>query len=132
MGAEVGATTSIFAYDDSMERYLNSTDRKDIVDAASSVKDDLKADQDVYDNPEKYFDEIIEIDLNTLTPHINGPFTPDLATPVDQMKDKAKTEGWPTEIKWGLIGSCTNSSYEDLSRAASIAKQALEKNIKSV
>jgi len=109
---------------------LNSTDRKDIVDAAYSVKDDLKADQDVYDNPEKYFDEIIEIDLNTLTPHINGPFTPDLATPVDQMKDKAKTEGWPTEIKWGLIGSCTNSSYEDLSRAASIAKQALEKNIK--
>jgi len=130
MGAEVGATTSIFAYDESMERYLNSTDRKDIVEAASSVKNDLKADQDVYDNPEKYFDEIIEIDLNTLTPHINGPFTPDLATPVNEMKEKAKTEGWPTEIKWGLIGSCTNSSYEDLSRAASIAKQALEKNIK--
>ena len=130
MGAEVGATTSIFAYDESMERYLNSTDRKDIVDAASSVKNDLKADQDVYDNPEKYFDEIIEIDLNTLTPHINGPFTPDLATPVNEMKEKAKTEGWPTEIKWGLIGSCTNSSYEDLSRAASIAKQALQKNIK--
>ena len=130
MGAEVGATTSIFAYDESMERYLKSTEREDVVNAASCIKDDLKADQEVYDNPEKYFDEIIEIDLNSLTPHINGPFTPDLATPVNEMKDKAKLEGWPTDIKWGLIGSCTNSSYEDLSRAASIAKQALEKNIK--
>ena len=130
MGAEVGATTSIFAYDESMERYLKSTEREDVVNAASNVKDDLKADQEVYDNPEKYFDEVIEIDLNTLVPHINGPFTPDLATPVNEMKDKAKSEGWPTDIKWGLIGSCTNSSYEDLSRAASIAKQALEKNIK--
>ena len=130
MGAEVGATTSIFAYDESMERYLKSTEREDVVNAASNVKDDLKADQEVYDNPEKYFDEVIEIDLNTLIPHINGPFTPDLATPVNEMKDKAKSEGWPTDIKWGLIGSCTNSSYEDLSRAASIAKQALEKNIK--
>ncbi len=130
MGAEVGATTSIFAYDESMERYLKSTEREDVVNAASNIKDDLKADQEVYDNPEKYFDEVIEIDLNTLKPHINGPFTPDLATPVNEMKDKAKLEGWPTDIKWGLIGSCTNSSYEDLSRAASIAKQALEKNIK--
>ena len=130
MGAEVGATTSIFAYDESMERYLKSTEREDVVNAASNIKDDLKADQEVYDNPEKYFDEVIEIDLNTLIPHINGPFTPDLATPVNEMKEKAKSEGWPTDIKWGLIGSCTNSSYEDLSRAASIAKQALEKNIK--
>ncbi|MDC0923480.1 aconitate hydratase, partial [Flavobacteriaceae bacterium] len=130
MGAEVGATTSIFPYDESMERYLESTERIDIVNAADSVKSDLRADQDVYDNPQHYFDEVIEIDLNTLTPHINGPFTPDLATPVNEMKQKAKTEGWPTEIKWGLIGSCTNSSYEDLSRAASIAKQALDKNIK--
>ena len=130
MGAEVGATTSIFAYDESMERYLKSTERQDVVKAASNIKDDLKADQEVYDNPEKYFDEVIEIDLDSLTPHINGPFTPDLATPVNEMKDKAKSEGWPTDIKWGLIGSCTNSSYEDLSRAASIAKQALEKNIK--
>ena len=130
MGAEVGATTSIFAYDESMERYLKSTEREDVVNAASNVKDDLKADQEVYDNPEKYFDEVIEIDLDSLIPHINGPFTPDLATPVNEMKDKAKSEGWPTDIKWGLIGSCTNSSYEDLSRAASIAKQALEKNIK--
>ena len=130
MGAEVGATTSIFAYDESMERYLKSTEREDVVNAASKIKDDLKADQEVYDNPEKYFDEVIEIDLDSLIPHINGPFTPDLATPVNEMKDKAKSEGWPTDIKWGLIGSCTNSSYEDLSRAASIAKQALEKNIK--
>ena len=130
MGAEVGATTSIFAYDESMERYLKSTEREDVVNAASNIKNDLKADQEVYDNPEKYFDEVIEIDLDSLIPHINGPFTPDLATPVNEMKDKAKSEGWPTDIKWGLIGSCTNSSYEDLSRAASIAKQALEKNIK--
>ena len=130
MGAEVGATTSIFPYDESMERYLNSTERKDIASAASLVKNDLRADQEVYDSPEEYFDEVIEIDLNTLTPHINGPFTPDLATPVNQMKNKAKAEGWPTDIKWGLIGSCTNSSYEDLSRAASIAKQALDKKIK--
>ena len=130
MGAEVGATTSIFAYDESMERYLKSTEREDVVNAASNIKDDLKADQEVYDNPEKYFDEVIEIDLDSLIPHINGPFTPDLATPVNEMKYKAKSEGWPTDIKWGLIGSCTNSSYEDLSRAASIAKQALEKNIK--
>ena len=130
MGAEVGATTSIFAYDESMERYLKSTEREDVVKAASNIKHDLKADQEVYDNPEKYFDEVIEIDLDSLIPHINGPFTPDLATPVNEMKDKAKSEGWPTDIKWGLIGSCTNSSYEDLSRAASIAKQALEKNIK--
>ena len=130
MGAEVGATTSIFAYDESMERYLKSTEREDVVKAASDIKDDLRADQEVYDNPEKYFDEIIEIDLDTLTPHINGPFTPDLATPVSEMKNKAKSEGWPTDIKWGLIGSCTNSSYEDLSRAASIARQALDKNIK--
>ena len=130
MGAEVGATTSIFPYDESMERYLNSTERKDIASAASLVKNDLKADQEVYDSPEEFFDEVIEIDLNTLTPHINGPFTPDLATPVNQMKNKAKAEGWPTDIKWGLIGSCTNSSYEDLSRAASIAKQALDKKIK--
>jgi aconitate hydratase len=93
MGAEVGATTSIFAYDESMERYLKSTEREDVVKAASNIKDDLRADQEVYDNPEKYFDEIIEIDLNTLTPHINGPFTPDLATPVSEMKNKAKSEG---------------------------------------
>ena len=131
MGAEVGATTSIFPYDESMERYLESTERMDVVSAAASVKSDLRADQDVYDNPQQYFDEVIEINLNTLTPHINGPFTPDLATPVNEMKQKAQTEGWPTEIKWGLIGSCTNSSYEDLSRAASIAQQAIDKKLET-
>ena len=130
MGAEVGATTSIFAYDDSMERYLISTDRQDVVEAASIIKHELRSDDEVYKNPEKYYDQIIEIDLDKLSPHINGPFTPDLATPVSEMKAKVESEGWPNEIQWGLIGSCTNSSYEDLSRAASIAKQALDNKIK--
>ena len=130
MGAEVGATTSIFAYDDSMERYLISTDREDVVEAASKIKHELRSDEEVYNNPEIYYDQIIEIDLDKLSPHINGPFTPDLATPVSEMKTKVKSEGRPNEIQWGLIGSCTNSSYEDLSRAASIAQQALDNNIK--
>jgi len=130
MGAEVGATTSIFAYDDSMERYLISTDRQDVVEAANIIKHELRSDDEVYKNPEKYYDQIIEIDLDELSPHINGPFTPDLATPVSEMKAKVESEGWPNEIQWGLIGSCTNSSYEDLSRAASIAKQALDNKIK--
>ncbi|MEQ8216702.1 MAG: aconitate hydratase [Arenibacter sp.] len=130
MGAEVGATTSTFGYDASMERYLRATDRNDVADAANAVKDYLTADPEVYANPEKYFDEIIEIDLNTLKPHLNGPFTPDLATPVGQLGEKAKANGWPLKVDWGLIGSCTNSSYEDLTRAASIAKQAVDKNIK--
>ena len=130
MGAEVGATTSTFGYDASMERYLRATDRNDVPDAANAVKDYLTADPEVYANPEKYFDEIIEIDLNTLKPHLNGPFTPDLATPVGQLGEKAKANGWPLKVDWGLIGSCTNSSYEDLTRAASIAKQAVDKKIK--
>ncbi|RAJ05574.1 aconitate hydratase [Arenibacter echinorum] len=130
MGAEVGATTSTFGYDASMERYLRATDRNDVADAANAVKDYLTADPEVYANPERYFDEIIEIDLNTLKPHLNGPFTPDLATPVGQLGEKAKANGWPLKVDWGLIGSCTNSSYEDLTRAASIAKQAVDKNIK--
>ena len=130
MGAEVGATTSTFGYDASMERYLRATDRNDVADAANAVKDYLTADPEVYANPEKYFDEIIEIDLNTLKPHLNGPFTPDLATPVGQLGEKAKANGWPLKVDWGLIGSCTNSSYEDLTRAASIAKQAVDKKIK--
>ena len=129
MGAEVGATTSTFGYDESMERYLRATDRDDVADAANQVKEHLTADPEVYANPENYFDEVIEIDLNTLTPHINGPFTPDLATPVSEMSKVAKEGGWPLQVEWGLIGSCTNSSYEDLSRAASIAKQAVEKNL---
>ncbi|TQO35919.1 aconitase [Arenibacter algicola] len=130
MGAEVGATTSTFGYDASMERYLRATDRNDVADAANAVKDYLTADPEVYANPEKYFDELIEIDLDTLRPHLNGPFTPDLATPVGELGEKAKANGWPMKVDWGLIGSCTNSSYEDLTRAASIAQQAVDKKIK--
>ena len=130
MGAEVGATTSTFGYDDSMERYLRATDRSDVADAANKVKDYLTADPEVYADPKKYFDEVIEIDLNALRPHLNGPFTPDLATPVGELGPKAKKNDWPLKVDWGLIGSCTNSSYEDLTRAASIAKQAVDKKIK--
>ena len=131
MGAEVGATTSTFGYDAAMERYLRATGRDDVADAANQVKEHLTADPEVYANPELYFDEVIEINLDTLTPHVNGPFTPDLATPVAEMKAVAKANGWPLQVEWGLIGSCTNSSYEDLSRAASIAKQAVAKNLKT-
>jgi aconitate hydratase len=129
MGAEVGATTSTFGYDSSMERYLRATGRDDVADAANQVKEHLTADPEVYAEPEKYFDQVIEINLDTLMPHINGPFTPDLATPVDQMSEKAIEGKWPLKVEWGLIGSCTNSSYEDLSRAASIAQQAVDKKL---
>jgi aconitate hydratase len=129
MGAEVGATTSTFGYDASMERYLRATGRDDVADAANTVKEHLTADPEVYENPEQYFDQVIEIDLDTLSPHLNGPFTPDLATPVAEMSKVAKENEWPLKVEWGLIGSCTNSSYEDLSRAASIAKQAVEKKL---
>lgn len=129
MGAEVGATTSTFGYDASMERYLRATGRDDVADAANEVKEHLTADPEVYQNPEQYFDQVIEIDLSTLSPHLNGPFTPDLATPVAEMGEKAAANDWPLDVEWGLIGSCTNSSYEDLSRAASIAKQAVEKKL---
>ena len=129
MGAEVGATTSTFGYDESMERYLRATGRDDVANAANEVKEHLTADPEVYANPESYFDQVIEINLDTLTPHINGPFTPDLATPVSEMSKVAKKNDWPLQVEWGLIGSCTNSSYEDLARAASIAKQAVEKKL---
>ncbi len=129
MGAEIGATTSTFGYDDSMRRYLAATDRQDIVDAADKIAEHLTGDTEVYENPEKYFDQVIEIDLSTLSPHVNGPFTPDLATPIAEMRAKATENGWPLKVEWGLIGSCTNSSYEDLSRAASIARQAVEKGL---
>lgn len=129
MGAEIGATTSTFGYDDSMRRYLAATGRQDVVDAADKVADHLTGDAEVYANPEQYFDQVIEIDLSTLEPYLNGPFTPDLATPISEMTEAAEKNGWPTEVEWGLIGSCTNSSYEDLSRAASIAKQAVEKGL---
>ena len=130
MGAEIGATTSTFGYDDSMERYLRATDRADVADLANNVREHLTGDAEVYANPEDYFDQLIEINLDTLTPHLNGPFTPDLATPVSEMKEAAKANDWPTDIEWALIGSCTNSSYEDLSRAASIVKDALDKGVK--
>ncbi len=129
MGAEIGATTSTFGYDESMERYLRSSGRNDVADLANTVKAHLTADAEVYASPEKYFDQVIEINLSELEPHLNGPFTPDLATPVSKMKDEAAKNNWPLKVEWGLIGSCTNSSYEDLSRAASIAKQAIDKGL---
>ena len=129
MGAEVGATTSTFGYDESMERYLRSTDRSDIADAANEVKEYLTADPEIYESPEKYFDQVIEINLSELMPHVNGPFSPDIATPINEMSAKSKENDWPIKVEWGLIGSCTNSSYEDLSRAASIAQQAIDKNL---
>ncbi|HRH58414.1 MAG TPA: aconitate hydratase [Chitinophagales bacterium] len=130
MGAEIGATTSTFGYDDSMSRYLKGTGRAEVATLADSIKTYLNADKECYDEPEKYFDQVIEIDLNTLEPHLNGPFTPDLATPISKMKEEALKNGWPLDVKVGLIGSCTNSSYEDISRSASLAKQAVEKQIK--
>ncbi|NER16336.1 aconitate hydratase [Spongiivirga citrea] len=131
MGAEIGATTSTFGYDDSMERYLRATERADVADAANRVKEHLTADPEVYANPEKYFDQVIEINLSELGPLLNGPFTPDLSTQVGSaMTEKATENEWPLDVEWGLIGSCTNSSYEDLSRASSIAQQAIDKGLK--
>ena len=130
MGAEIGATTSTFGYDEAMERYLRATGRAEIADLANEVKEHLTGDDEVYTNPENYFDQVIEINLSELEPHVNGPFTPDLATPVSEMREKAKKHDWPMKVEWGLIGSCTNSSYEDISRAASIAAQAVSKGLK--
>ena len=131
MGAEIGATTSTFGYDDSMRRYLASTGRQDVVDAADKIADYLTGDKEVYENPEAYFDQVITIDLNTLEPHVNGPFTPDRGTPISKLKAEAEANGWPLKVEWGLIGSCTNSSYEDIARAASIVEQAVEKGLVS-
>ena len=131
MGAEIGATTSTFGYDDSMERYLRATDRADVADLANGIREHLTGDDAVYADPEQYFDEVIEINLSELMPLINGPFTPDLSTKVGELTAKAEKNGWPTKVEWGLIGSCTNSSYEDLSRAASVAKQAVDKGLKT-
>ena len=131
MGAEVGATTSTFGYDESMDRYLRSTGRADVADAANAVKEHLTADPEVYANPELYFDKVIEIDLSDLEPHLNGPFTSDLATPISEMSKVAVENDWPINVEVGLIGSCTNSSYEDISRAASLAKQVAEKKLKT-
>ncbi|TGK58904.1 aconitate hydratase, partial [Leptospira kanakyensis] len=131
MGAEIGATTSTFGYDESMERYLRSTNRSDVADLANKYKAQLTADPEVYADPSKYFDQVIEIDLDTLEPYVNGPFTPDLATPISKMKEEAAKNGWPLKVEVGLIGSCTNSSYEDISRAASLAKQVAAKGLKT-
>jgi len=129
MGAEIGATTSAFGYDDSMSRYLKATGRADVAAEADKIKEHLTGDAEVYANPEKYFDQVIDVDLSELEPALNGPFSPDIYTPIGELGKKAKENGWPLEVKYGLIGSCTNSSYEDISRSASIAKQAVEKGI---
>jgi len=131
MGAEIGATTSTFGYDESMERYLRATGRAEVADLANGIKEHLTADAEVYAEPEKYFDQLIEINLDELEPHLNGPFTPDRATPISKMAEEAKANGWPTKVEVGLIGSCTNSSYEDISRAASLAQQAVDKKLKT-
>lgn len=129
MGAEIGATTSIFGYDEKSEAYLRGTERGDIADMANGIKEHLNGDADVYAEPEKYFDQVIEINLSELEPHINGPFTPDLAWPLSKFAAAVKENGWPSKLEVGLIGSCTNSSYEDISRAASLAQQAVDKNL---
>lgn len=129
MGAEIGATTSVFAYDEKMGDYLRSTDRADIAALAKEQWGHLRADQEVYDNPANFYDQLIEIDLNTLEPYVNGPFTPDAAWPISQFAAAVKEHGWPEKLEVGLIGSCTNSSYEDITRAASIAKQAVDKGL---
>ncbi|QEC52630.1 aconitase [Anseongella ginsenosidimutans] len=130
MGAEVGATTSIFSYDSRMADYLRATDRADIASLAEGIAEHLTGDPEVYANPENYFDQVIEIDLSELEPHVNGPFTPDLAWPISKLAQVVKEHNWPAKLEVGLIGSCTNSSYEDISRAASVAKQAVSKNLK--
>ncbi|MEO8087076.1 MAG: aconitate hydratase [Bacteroidota bacterium] len=131
MGAEIGATTSIFCYDKKMAEYLQGTDRSDVAAEADKVAEHLRGDKEVYENPEKYFDEVIEINLSELEPHINGPFTPDLAWPVSKFAAAVKENGWPSILEVGLIGSCTNSSYEDITRAASVAKQAVDAGLKA-
>lgn len=131
MGAEIGATTSIFQYGGAMEAYLRSTDRDDVANAANAIREHLRSDPEVSDDPAKYYDQVIEIDLNTLEPGLNGPFTPDRYTPVSEMRMEAVSNDWPTKVEVGLIGSCTNSSYEDMARAASIARQAVAKGIKA-
>jgi aconitate hydratase len=131
MGAEIGATTSVFAYDDAMARYLKSTGREAIADAANAVAHDLRADDEVLADPSKFFDQVIEIDLATLEPQINGPHTPDLAHKLSEVGAHAKENGWPLEISSSLIGSCTNSSYEDITRAASLARQASAKGLRA-
>ncbi|MFN5943305.1 MAG: aconitase family protein, partial [Bacteroidota bacterium] len=131
MGAEVGATCSLFGYDEKMAEYLRATGRAEIADAATAIKENLRPDAEVYAHPEKYYDQVIEINLDELEPYVNGPFTPDLATPISKLKEEAIKNNWPLKVEAGLIGSCTNSSYEDISRAVSLAQQVADKNLKT-
>ncbi len=131
MGAEIGATCSMFAYDNKMADYLRGTSRADVADLANAVASDLRSDKEVYDDPAAYYDQLIEINLDELEPYVNGPFTPDLATPISQMAAAVKEHGWPDAVEVALIGSCTNSSYEDISRSAFIANNAMSKGLKS-
>jgi aconitate hydratase len=131
MGAEIRATCSIFAYDDKMAGYLKSTGRTEVAELADGIREHLRPDADVYANPEKYYDQVLELNLDTLEPYVNGPFTPDLATPISEMKAAVEKNGWPAKLEVALIGSCTNSSYEDISRSASIVKDAVGKGLKA-
>jgi aconitate hydratase len=132
MGAEIGATCSLFTYDDKMAAYLNATGREQVAALANEVREHLRPDDEVYANPQKYFDQVVEINLSELEPYVNGPFTPDLATPISKMADAVAANGWPDEVEVALIGSCTNSSYEDISRSASVAAQAKKKGLKTL
>jgi aconitate hydratase len=131
MGAEIGATTSVFGYDAKMSDYLRATSRVDVADMADKIAEHIRGDEEVYADPEKYFDQVIEINLSELEPHVNGPFTPDLAWPISKFADAVRENNWPSKLDVGLIGSCTNSSYEDITRAASVAKQAVDKGLKA-
>ncbi|HVX24815.1 MAG TPA: aconitate hydratase [Parafilimonas sp.] len=131
MGAEIGATCSLFAYDEKMSEYLKATNRADIAELANGIKEHLRPDAEVYANPEKYYDQVLELNLSELEPYVNGPFTPDLATPISKMKEAVEKNGWPAKLEVALIGSCTNSSYEDISRSASIVKDAVSKGLKT-
>ncbi|HVZ56132.1 MAG TPA: aconitate hydratase [Chitinophagaceae bacterium] len=131
MGAEIGATCSLFAYDDRMSAYLKATGREEVASLADQIRDHLRPDPEVYADPAKYYDQVLELDLSTLEPYINGPFTPDLATPISQMAEAVRKNGWPEKLEVALIGSCTNSSYEDISRSASIVRDAVKKGIRT-
>ena len=130
MGAEIGATTSTFGYDDKMAQYLRGTGRKEVADLADKIKEHLTGDAEVYANPAKYFDEVFEINLSELEPHVNGPFTPDRAIPISQFAEEVRKNNWPKQLEVGLIGSCTNSSYEDITRSASLQNRQSTRNYK--
>ena len=131
MGAEIGATCSVFPYDEKMASYLKATGREEVAALADGVREHLRPDDEVYQDPGKYYDQLIEINLTELEPHVNGPFTPDLAWPISKFADAVKVNNWPARLEVALIGSCTNSSYEDISRSASLAQQAVDKKLKN-